>query len=274
MRALVFAVSAMSVVASSIVATGPALAQAAPFNEQGVTMGHWHLNSRNVEANKKLFVALGGTAIKPGAFEIVRFPGIAVFLHQGPEAAPPTGGTEGTVINHVGFLVPDVAAAVARWKAAGVPMEPGNNGRTDQAWVKTVDGLKVEILEDKAQTVPIKHHHVHYYVPGAAIPEVQAWYAKHFGAVPGKRGSNQAGDIPGANLTFTKTDTPTVPTSGRVLDHIGFDVKDLVAFARKLEAAGVKLDRPVVARPDGSKLAFTHDPWGTSIELNERPNPL
>jgi len=33
--------------------------------------------------NKKLFVALGGTAIKPGDFEIVRFPGVAVFLHQG-----------------------------------------------------------------------------------------------------------------------------------------------------------------------------------------------
>jgi len=29
-----------------------------------------------------------------------------------------------------------------------------------------------------------------------------------------------------------------------------------------------------VRRSDGSALAFTHDEWGTSIELNERPNPL
>src|SRR5206468_1919362 len=110
-------------------ATGPAFAQAYPPNEAGVTMGHWHLNSQQVEANKKLFAALGGTAIKPGAFEIVRFPGVAVFLHQAPDTPPPTGGTEGTVINHVGFIVPTVAAAVAKWKAAGDAVPPGNEGR-------------------------------------------------------------------------------------------------------------------------------------------------
>ena len=46
----------------------PALASAQPFpvNEAGVTMGHWHLNSRDIEANKKILVAMGGTAIKPG----------------------------------------------------------------------------------------------------------------------------------------------------------------------------------------------------------------
>ena len=35
-------------------------AQPMPFNDAGVTMGHWHLNSRDVEANKKIFVAMGG----------------------------------------------------------------------------------------------------------------------------------------------------------------------------------------------------------------------
>ncbi len=73
-------------------AAGTAFAQAYPPNEAGVTMGHWHLNSRDVEANKKILVAMGGTPIKPGAFEIVRFPGVAVFLHQGPGTPPNTGG--------------------------------------------------------------------------------------------------------------------------------------------------------------------------------------
>jgi hypothetical protein len=50
----------------SQLAAGSAFAQAAPPNAAGVTMGHWHLNSRDVEANKKLFVALGGIATKPG----------------------------------------------------------------------------------------------------------------------------------------------------------------------------------------------------------------
>jgi catechol 2,3-dioxygenase-like lactoylglutathione lyase family enzyme len=255
-------------------AIGSAFAQPYPPNELGVTMGHWHLNSRDVEANKKLFVALGGIAAKPGDFEIVKFPGVVVFLHLRPGVPPATGGTEGTVINHVGFLVPDVQAAVAKWKAAGIDLKPGNNGRTDQAWIMTGDGLKVEILEDKSQTIPIRHHHVHFYVPQSAIPEIQAWYAKHFGATPGTRGRSQGADIPGANLTFTKSDTPTVPTKGRILDHIGFDVKDLAGFAKQLETEGIKLDQPIVAQPSGSKLTFIHDPWGTSIELNERPNPL
>jgi hypothetical protein len=57
-------------------------------------------------------------------------------------------------------------------------------------------------------------------------------------------------------------------------DDIGFDVKDLAAMVGRLETAGIKLDRPVVTQPSGAKLTFIHDAWGTSIELNERPNPL
>src|SRR6202040_3181489 len=86
----------------SSLAAGTALAQPAPPNEAGVTMGHWHLNSRDVEANKKIFVAMGGTAVKNGNFDIVKFPGVVVFLNQGPGTPPAVGGTVGTVVNHVG----------------------------------------------------------------------------------------------------------------------------------------------------------------------------
>jgi len=257
-----------------IVAAGTAWAQAFPPNEAGVTMGHWHLNTRDVEANKKIFVGMGGTAMKAGNFDVVRFPGVIVYLHQN-NAPPPTGGTVGTVVNHVGFLVQNVQEATARWKAAGVPVLPGGNNRTDQAFVVTPDELRIEILEDKNQKFPIQHHHIHFNVPESAIPEIQAWYAKTFGAKPGMRGQNKAADIPGANLTFSATTTPTVTTKGRVLDHIGFDVKNLEAFCKKLEAAGIKLDRPYTKNPQtGGALAFIYDPWGTYIELNERPNPL
>jgi catechol 2,3-dioxygenase-like lactoylglutathione lyase family enzyme len=273
MRARLSALASVLALAASV-ATGPAFAQPAPPNEFGVTMGHWHLNSRDVETNKKIFVALGGIAAKPGDFEIVKFPGVVVFLHQRPGTPAPVGGTVGTVVNHLGFYVPDVQAAVAKWKAAGVDVQPGGNGRTDQAWIITSEGLKVEILEDKTQTIPIRHHHVHFYVAESVIPDIQAWYVKHFGATTGTRGKFKTANIPGAELTFTPSDTPTVPTKGHVLDHIGFDVKDLVGLTKQLEAEGVKLDQPIVTQPSGAKLTFIHDPWGTSIELNERPNPL
>jgi extradiol dioxygenase family protein len=89
------------------------------------------------------------------------------------------------------------------------------------------------------------------------------------------RAQNKAADLPGVNLTFSAAAGPTVTTKGRALDHIGFDVKDLAAFCKKLEAAGIKLDRPYTKNEQtGTALAFIYDPWGTYIELNERPNPL
>ena len=259
----------------SMLSAGTAWGQAFPPNDMGVTMGHWHLNTRDIEANKKIFVAMGGTAIKAGNFDVVRFPGVLVYLHVAPGAQPPAGGTVGSVVNHVGFLVPNVQQAVAKWKAAGVSVLPGGAGRTDQAFVVTPDELRIEILEDKNQKFPIQHHHVHFFVPETAIPQIQAWYAKTFGAKPGLRGQNQAADLPGVNLTFGKADGPTVTTKGRVLDHIGFDVKNLEAFCKKLEAAGIKLDRPYTKNPQtGGGLAFIYDPWGTYIELNERPDAV
>jgi len=52
---------------------------------------------------------------------------------------------------------------------------------------------------------------------------------------------------------------------------------DIAAEAERIRAAGLAVIGPFAMerqRPDGSKLTFIHDPWGTSIELNERPNPL
>ena len=51
----------------SNLAAGAAWAQPYAPNDTGVTMGHWHLNSVDVEANKKIFVGMGGTHIKAGA---------------------------------------------------------------------------------------------------------------------------------------------------------------------------------------------------------------
>jgi catechol 2,3-dioxygenase-like lactoylglutathione lyase family enzyme len=260
--------------ASSLTA-GTALAQPYAPNEAGVTMGHWHLNSRDVEANKKIFVGMGGTLNSGGPLQRVTFPGVVVILNQAAGTPPPTGGTVGSVVNHVGFIVKNVPESVAKWKAAGVPVLPGNNNRLDQAYVETPDGLRIEILENKNQSEPIRHEHVHFFVPEAAIPQIQAWYAKTFGAKPSTRNNAPVDDIPGAQLRINKADAPQAPTRGRVLDHIGFDVTDLQGFIKKLEAAGIKLDRPYSKNEQtGVALAFITDPWGTYIELNERPKPV
>ncbi len=260
---------------ASGLAVGTAYAQPYAPNEAGVTNGHWHLNSRDIEANKKIFVGMGGVLGGDAELQRVVFPGVIINLNLRGGGVPPTGGSIGSVVNHVGFIVKDVQESVARWKAAGVPVEPGNNNRLDQAYVTTPDGLRIEILEDKTQNVPIRSEHVHFFVPEAEIPKMQAWYAKTFGAKPGTRNNAPVDDIPGVQLRFNKTDTAAAPTKGRVLDHIGFDVTDLQGFIKKLEAAGIKLDRPYSKNEqNGIALAFITDPWGTYIELNERPKPV
>jgi catechol 2,3-dioxygenase-like lactoylglutathione lyase family enzyme len=243
-------------------------AQLAAPNSTGVSMGHVHLVVQDMEAAKTFWTAMGGVHIQLGANEVYKFPGVLIFFRKGDQALPSVG----SVVGHFGFHVPDTNAAMARWKAAGLKTEAGQN--PGQGFVWTPDNLtRIEILEDKTQTVPIAFHHVHFYVAdpsGTAIKEMQSWYAKMFGAIPGKRGAFDAADVPGVNLTFTKSDTPTVGTKGRMVDHIGFEIKDLEAFCKKAEANGVKFDRPYSKNADlGIAIAFMTDPWGTYIELNE-----
>ena len=253
---------------ASTLTAGTAAAQPAPFNAAGVTMGHWHIASKDVEANKKLFLAMGAKLFMPGGNPLMMFPGLYINLNLGTEKGE--GGTQGSVVNHVGFIVDNVQERVAKWKAAGVTVLPGTNNRPDQAFVVTPDGVRIEILEDKTQSVPIRNEHVHLSLPEAEIPKAQAWYAKTFGGKAGTRNNAPVVDLPGVQIRFAKADTTQAPTRGRVLDHIGFDVKDHAAFVKKIEAEGIKLDEPPRTNAAGNTITYITDPWGTRIEIIER----
>jgi len=172
-------------------------------------------------------------------------------------------------IQNIGFIVDNVPERGAQWKAAGVPVLPGNNNRLDQAFVETPDGVRIEILEDRTQSMPIRHEHVHFFLPEDEIPKAQAWYAKTFGGKASLRNNAPVVDIPGGQFRFAKADKAQERTRGRVLDHIGVDVKDHAAFVKKIEAEGIKLDEP--PRMGGTnKITYITDPWGTRIEIIER----
>jgi catechol 2,3-dioxygenase-like lactoylglutathione lyase family enzyme len=247
---------------------GTAAAQPAPFNETGVTMGHWHIVSKDVEANKKLFLAMGGKLFMPGGNPLIMFPGLYINLNLGTEKGE--GGTVGSVVNHVGFIVNNVQQRAAQWKAAGVKVLPGTNNRQDQAFVETPDGVRIEILEDKTQTMPIRNEHVHFFLPESEIPKAQAWYVKTFSGKQGTRANAPVVNLQGVQLRFNNADTKQAPTRGRILDHIGFDVKDHAAFVKKIQAEGIKLDEPVRAGNNGTILTYITDPWGTRIEIIQR----
>ena len=72
------------------------------------------------------------------------------------------------------------------------------------------------------------------------------------------------------NLSFATSKNPNVGTKGRTIDHIGFEVKNLEAFCKKLEARGVKFDVPFRSVPAiGLNIAYITDPTGVYIELTE-----
>ena len=266
----------IALIASLWICVFPGLssAQLAPPNEAGVTMGHVHLNVRDVAASKSFWLALGGTATKVGQNEAVKFPGVLILLRQGE----PSGGSAGSIVDHVGFLVKDGAASVATFKTLGTKMELNASGRG--GFFYTPDGLRLEMPERPAQTAPIVFDQIHFFVHepapgGKTMADMEAWYAQVFGAQPGQPGGNpatlyEAKILPGVNLRYSKNATPVTAIRGRALDHIGFEVKNLEAFCKKLEAAGIRFDMPYTKRPDiGIAIAFLTDPWGTYIELTE-----
>lgn len=265
------------------------LAVASPASAQRladgpIVYGHHHLNVSNVEATKKFFVdALGGTAIQIGTnrLEVIQFPNVLIFMR----AQAPTGGTKGTTVDHIGFTVPNLRQAVDRIKAAGFRMVtraevaanrevkddialPVGNAGASIAYAMGPEDVKVELVENRQQAQPIALGHVHFF--GQQNAEMRAWYAKVFGAKARDAANFPAADLPGVALNFSPSPTPVVGTTGRALDHVGFEVKNLEEFCKKLEAAGIKFTMPYRKVPAlNTAIAFITDPWGTYIELTE-----
>ena len=254
------------------------LAQLPPPNDLGVRLGHIHLAVKDVEAHKQFWTTMmGGTPVENGPLSMIQFPGVYIMLRQ----AEPTGPPAGSIVDHFGFVVKDLAAARARWKAGNVKYEEGATNPNQGYVYAPGDGIRVEIFGDRSLPGPVSMDHIHSYPLETDIPAIQAWYAKVLGGLPGTR---QRVARPGLidcdyfhrfNLSFSASDKKLAPTKGRSLDHLGFDVKNLDEFAKKLEAQGIKLDSSPRQIPNSTiKIAFLTDPWGTYIELTENLAPV
>jgi catechol 2,3-dioxygenase-like lactoylglutathione lyase family enzyme len=253
--------------ALAVFAAAPLPAQLASPNSTGAAIGHFHLNARDIDAQQRFWTQLGGTPVNNEKLIMMQFPGIYIVLRKQDS----TGGTVGSRINHVGLHVKNIDEWLPRWKAAGLKIETGNNPK--QVFLAGPDDVRVEIIEDPSITTPVAMHHIHQFVPDPAA--AQAWYIKNFGAVAGKRNNLDTANVPGAEITFTKNDMPQAPTKGRSVDHMGFEVKNLDQFVKKLEGAGIPIETSIRTSANASKLriAYIVDPWGTYIELTEGLTP-
>ena len=245
-------------------------AQLAAPGPSGVAMGHLHLGTKDVDASRKFWTALGGVPVQNGALQLIQVPGTFVMLRQTQQLA---GGTEGSTIERVSFRVSQLEFVSTLPRAA--------DAKVPSPLITSPEGVAIELRGGTpADTSP--RLDVVLFRTTAPI-ETRDWYVKMFGAEPqsGSPGISGAGAttvpravLPGVTLSFAKADTAPAGTRGRGLDHIGFEVKNLEEFCRKLEAAGQKFDRPYGKLPNSqTAIAFLTDPWGTYIELTENLAP-
>ena len=235
----------------------PAFAQLSAPNDSGISIGHIHLYSKDPDAQKKIWVeALGAQVTKTGTLELLRLPGVFIIINK----AEPAAGSVGSTADHFGLSVKDFADIKARLAAANVQVQG--------PFVGMPDGLRLELLEDKNQTLPVVMHHIHLTTLNGEM--LRQWYVKTFGAGIGSRRNLPSAMFNGNEVDFLPAQMPPAPTKGRAIDHIGFEVKNLEAFVKKLQADGGTIDAPYRDLPNiGLKIAFILDPIGTRIELTE-----
>ena len=139
----------------------PAYAQLATPNEAGLRYGHVHLNVSDIEVHKKLWVEhFGGVVVQKGSLTAVRLSGMLVALTE----RDPTGGSQGTVMDHFGFKVRSLPAFLAKWRAAGLPVTSEFTGAEGfpNAFVMAPDEVRVELQEDQALAVEVAAYHIHF----------------------------------------------------------------------------------------------------------------
>src|SRR5436309_8502572 len=151
-----------------------AFAQLSSPNDSGISIGHIHLFSKDPEGQKKIWVdALGAKVTKTGALEVLRLPGVFIIINK----AEPSAGSVGSTADHVGFSVKDLNDIKAKLAAVNVQVQG--------PFVGMPDGLRLELLEDKNQTLPVVLHHIHLTTLHGEM--LRQWYVKTFSAGIGSR---------------------------------------------------------------------------------------
>jgi len=247
----------------------PATAQLPAPNAAGVTPGHIHLYVSDVAAQQKFWATLGGVPVANQRLEMIQVPGVFILLRRGETK----GGTVGSVVNHLGFAWKDLPAAKAKWQAAGYTIEPG--GDPNHGYILGPDGIRLEFSGDPSLQTPMRLTHIH--LSGPDVTAMQAFYAKALGGAAGtctRTGAPDGAacvDVAGVSLAFSQSDVKLEPTAGRALDHIGFDVKNLPEFLKRMEAEGVTITQGLTPSNFVStmRVSFIADQWGTKMEITE-----
>src|SRR5678815_512386 len=87
----------------------PAAAQLAAPNAAGVSAGHIHLYVSDLPTQQKFWETMGGVAMANQRLQMIQFPGVFILLRGGAQTS---GGTVGSIVNHLGFVWKDLPACL------------------------------------------------------------------------------------------------------------------------------------------------------------------
>ncbi len=245
------------------------LGLAAP-NSSGISYGHVHLFLADPDAEKKIWVdLLGARPTATGALALMSLPGAMVVASKTRTA--PTEGSEGSTVPYVSFATKSYADTKAkRLRAANVTIVK-DDPTGKRLLAEFPEKVRFEFFEDSSIQAPLAFHHVQ--ILSANPQSLRAWYVKMFSGTEGQRGDALTAVFPGGEIDFVKTSTPGAPTKGRAFDHIGFEITNLEAFCKKLEANGIQFDQKYteIAQLGGLRISYIIDPEGnTRIEMTRR----
>lgn len=123
--------------------------------------------------------------------------------------------------------------------------------------------------------------HVGYMVQDP--PAAAQWYCRHLGFRIARKMNESpwthflvdgSGRVMLEIYNNPKAKVPDYAATDPLVLHVAFTVEDVAAERTRLLAAGATADGEITVIPCGDQLAMLRDPWGLSIQLAKRAEPM
>jgi catechol 2,3-dioxygenase-like lactoylglutathione lyase family enzyme len=177
----------------------------------------------------------------------------------------------GSVLDHVGFSVPDIEATLRALQTAGVKIvDPVRDvtGLFKLAFVEDPWGTRIEIVQDPQK---LGLHHVHLRAPDPAT--TLGWYVATFGGRI-EQFKNRLDGVNYGGVWLLATRGDAAPSRGHAIDHIGFRPVNVDNAVATLKARKVTIESEPrqLTLPSGTamRIAFIEGPDAVRIELVQR----
>lgn len=242
-----------------------------PFLAQAQTRtlmyDHVHIAVPDPQAAAQWYLENIGGEFIDGRTDRLLFGTTRIMFLEGENAQP----SAGSVVDHLGFSVPDLAATVSKLQAAGATSEGEIRDVPNLfklAFLVDPWGVRLEMLEDPQHP---GFHHLHLRSPD---PEASLqWYQNTFGGVRTNLRGRLDGILYPGNVWLLVTRGDAVPSEGTAINHIGWRAPDTASTVTDLTAKGVTFTSEAreMTLPNGLiEFFYVAGPDGARIELVQR----